>query len=283
MPSIDMNLATAFEQTARQNPQKTALYYGEKEYTFHDLVTEAAKVAGYLQKELGVLPGDRVGLWLKNCPEFIPALFSILQAGGVVVPINNFLKPAEVSYIIGDAGVKVLLTDATMGESLPQLMELQPDLKCVQVEIFDSSSFEVDPPRPAERHETDLAVIIYTSGTTGRPKGAMLSHGNLLHNVESCRLVLRCVHEDRVAVLLPMFHSFMLTVGVLLPLLVGGSIVLVRSLHPPRNVLAEIIQRQATVLPAIPQFYRTLAALPMAIPSPSTARPSTFQPRRLNR
>jgi len=63
-----------------------------------------------------------------------------------------------------------------------------------------------------------LAVLIYTSGTTGRPKGAMLSHANLLHNVESCRIVLRTVEADRFAVLLPMFHSYMLTVGLLLPL-----------------------------------------------------------------
>src|SRR5579884_2581060 len=260
-----MNLASAFEKSVQQNPQKTALYWGEREYSFQELWTETAKVAHHLQQELGVKPGDRVALWLKNCPEFIPALFGILQAGGVVVPINNFLKPAEVSYILGDAGANVILTDATMAESLPALAELKPDLRGVQVEIF-STQDDPGPMKPAERRLEDLAVIIYTSGTTGRPKGAMLSHGNLLHNVESCRLVLRCVNENRVAVLLPMFHSFMLTVGVFLPMIVGGSIVLVRSLHPPRNVLAEIIQRHATILPAIPQFFRAMAASP-AVPS----------------
>jgi long-chain acyl-CoA synthetase len=69
--------------------------------------------------------------------------------------------------------------------------------------------------------------------------------------------------------LLPMFHSFMLMVGVFLPLLVGGSIVLIRSLHPPRNVFQEIIQRQATILPAIPQFFRSMASSPVTIPLPS--------------
>jgi long-chain acyl-CoA synthetase len=108
-----------------------------------------------------------------------------------------------------------------------------------------------------------LAVIIYTSGTTGRPKGAMLSHGNLLHNVESCRIVLQTVSADRFAVLLPLFHSYMLTVGILLPLLVGGSVVLIKSVHPARNVLQEILQRKATVLPAIPQFYRSMVNAPI--------------------
>ena len=117
-------------------------------------------------------------------------------------------------------------------------------------------------------NESHLAVIIYTSGTTGRPKGAMLSHGNLLHNVESCRIVLRTVASDRFGVLLPLFHSYMLTVGLLLPLLVGGSLVLVKSLHPVRNVLQEILQRRATVLPAIPQFYRSMVNAPIQPPLP---------------
>jgi len=153
---------------------------------------------------------------------------------------------------------------------VPELQRSRPELKSLLVDRFAEPT-----PYPVEakenqsvRTEVDLAVIVYTSGTTGRPKGAMLSHGNLLHNVESCRLVLQCVHEDRMAVLLPMFHSFMLCVGVLLPMLVGGSIVLIRSLHPPRNVLQELIQRQATVLPAIPQFFRSMVSAPIGVPLP---------------
>jgi long-chain acyl-CoA synthetase len=96
----------------------------------------------------------------------------------------------------------------------------------------------------------------------------MLSHGNLLHNVESCRLCLHTVSEDRIAVLLPMFHSYMLTVGILLPLLVGGSIVIVKSLHPVRNLIQEIFTKKPTVLPAFPQLYRSLvnAELPAKLP-----------------
>jgi long-chain acyl-CoA synthetase len=96
----------------------------------------------------------------------------------------------------------------------------------------------------------------------------MLSHGNLLHNVNSCRIVLQAVEADRLAVLLPMFHSYMLCVGVLLPMLIGGSIVLVRSLHPLKNVVQEICQRRATILPGIPQFYRSLASATMPVSLP---------------
>ncbi len=265
-----MNLATAFAITARKDLKKTALYWGEREYKYEELLEQTARVAADLQREFGVKPGDRVGLWLKNCPEFVPALFGILAAGGVVVPINNFLKPAEVTYILADAGADVLITDQTMVGFVSELQRERPQLKSMLAERF------AEVPRyPVEVTETlgaqseaDLAVIVYTSGTTGRPKGAMLSHGNLLHNVESCRLVLHCVHQDRMAVLLPMFHSFMLCVGVLLPMLVGGSIVLIRSLHPPRNVMQELIQRQATVLPAIPQFFRSMVSAPIGVELP---------------
>src|SRR5439155_15449104 len=146
------------------------------------------------------------------------------------------------------------------------LRSLRPHLQ-----VFKVEEMAYQKATPNTQHiptTTDLAVIIYTSGTTGRPKGAMLSHANLLHNVESCRIVLQMVEADRFAVLLPMFHSYMLTVGILLPLLVGGSIVLVKSLHPPRNVLQEILQRQVTILPAIPQFYRSLVSAPIDVPLP---------------
>jgi long-chain acyl-CoA synthetase len=96
----------------------------------------------------------------------------------------------------------------------------------------------------------------------------MLSHGNLLHNVESCRIVLETVNLDRVAVLLPLFHSYMITVGMFLPLLVGGTMVLVKSLNQPRQILRELCARQATILPAIPHLYRTLTASPMPIKLP---------------
>ena len=96
----------------------------------------------------------------------------------------------------------------------------------------------------------------------------MLSHGNLLHNVDSCRQVIRTVEADRFVILLPMFHSYMMTVGMLLPLLVGAQMVLIKSLHPVKNVVMEILEKQATVLPAIPQFYRSMVNAPIPVPLP---------------
>lgn len=254
-----MNLADAFAHSACRNPDKIALFWGDDEFTYAQFHSRTRWLAAWLAGEFKVQPGDRVGLWLKNCPEFVPAYFGVLAAGGVVVPINNFLKPDEVGYILNDAGVDVLITDATMAEALPKLTALRANLRVIQVEEFAQATTDASGFVSPARGSGDLAVLIYTSGTTGRPKGAMLSHGNLLHNVASCRVALNATDLDRFVVLLPMFHSFMMTVGVLLPLLTGCAMVLVRSLHPPKNIVAEILRRRATILPAVPQFFRALA------------------------
>ncbi len=258
-----MNLATAFKAAADRHPDKVAVYWGEREYAYRELWRDTEIAAEHLRR-MGLKPGDRVGLWLKNCPEFIPALFGILLAGGAVVPLNNFLKPPEVSFMLKDADADIIIADEELSAGFPALQSERPKLRGVRVEeLLKGDGPKKDFP---QRNESDLAVIVYTSGTTGRPKGAMLSHGNLLHNVESCRLVLKCVENDRLALLLPMFHSFMLCVGVFLPMILGATIILIRSLHPPRNVLLEVSQRKATILPAIPQFFRNMAHSEVTVP-----------------
>jgi long-chain acyl-CoA synthetase len=261
-----MNLANAFAASAQKRMDKVALYWGETEITYSTLLGQTRSVAARLAADFGVKPGDRVGLWLKNRPEFVPAYFGILFAGAVVVPINNFLKPGEVSFMLNDCGADVIISDEELAAHFPELAAARPGLKLLKVE--DSGGAPGTEATDGTRTEADLAVIIYTSGTTGRPKGAMLSHGNLLHNVESCRIVLETVDADRFTVLLPLFHSYMMTVGMLLPLLVGGSMVLIKSLHPQHHIIKEICERQATILPAIPQFYRALANLPAQVKLP---------------
>jgi long-chain acyl-CoA synthetase len=256
-----MNLTRAFVDSTRRHSDKTAVFWGNDEITYATLLQRVAGVAARLTSEEKAQPGDRVALWMKNCPEFIPSYFGVLMAGGVVVPMNNFLKPDEVAFILRDAGVRILIADESLREGVEKLATLVPNLRCLRAEEFTPSKDEVvaESAGGHQKSEGDLAVLIYTSGTTGHPKGAMLSHGNLLANVESCRRELAAVDHDRFVVLLPMFHSFMMTVGMLLPLLVGGSMLLIKSVHPPKNVIAEIIQRRATILPAVPQFFRALA------------------------
>ncbi len=256
-----MNLATTFAAAVAEHPDKTAVFWGEAEYSYAHFRGQAGWVARRLQRDFAVRPGDRVGLWLTNRPEFISALFGILEAGAVAVPINNFFKAEEVAYILRDSGASALVTEAAMGGLLESLRAARPGQHVLLVE--DIGREDVGALQPVSRSEADVAMLIYTSGTTGHPKGAMLTHGNLLHNVASCRHVLEAAQVDRFALVLPMFHSFMVTVCVLLPLFVGGSIVLIKSLHPPKSILHEIVRHQATVLPAIPQLFRALAHAPV--------------------
>jgi long-chain acyl-CoA synthetase len=253
-----MNLAKAFAASVEQHAAKTAIFWGDSEITYEHLWKQSRWMAAQLRDQFGVKPGDRVGIWLKNCPEFVPAIYGILLAGATVVPINNFLKADEVSHILNDAGINVLISEQGLSEAFPKLLAARGGLKTFEVEKMEATP-GANAPSESTRGREDLAVIIYTSGTTGKPKGAMLSHGNLLANVASCKVELEAVALDRFVVLLPMFHSFMLCVCIFLPLTVGGSMVLVKSLHPPKNIVADIFRRQASILPAIPPLFRALA------------------------
>ncbi len=257
-----MNLATAFAQCAEKHPAKIAICWGESEVCYAALLAQSKAVAANLQTRFGVKPGDRVALWVKNCPEFVAAVFGILSAGAVVVPINNFLKPAEVSYIVNDSGANVLITDAELAAHFETLKAARPSLKMLRVEEFSALNQSSILHSSSLCSENDLAALLYTSGTTGHPKGAMLTHGNFLHNVASCMAALEIREDERVVVALPQFHSFMFTVGTLLPVLCGGGILLLKTLHPFKSVLEEIARHRGTILPAVPSFYRALLAVP---------------------
>jgi long-chain acyl-CoA synthetase len=256
-----MNLHAALGAVARRQPEHPAIVWGEEEVSYGALWERTLGWNRRLHHELAVQPGDRVAIWLKNRPELAQAIFGVWQAGGVVVMINHFQKPDEITYILKDSGARVVITEAEFREAAARVADRLSGLRFLHIE-------EPVPPdaaglAPVPRSESDLAALLYTSGTTGHPKGAMLSHGNLLHNVRSCLQCLEVTPADRLVVLLPQFHSFMFTVGTLMPLLAGASVLLFKSLSPMKSVLEEILRRRATILPAVPSFWRALTQMPM--------------------
>ena len=260
------NLANQFTEIVRNNPDKTAIFWDKTEFSFSHAHSVAKCLANRLKDQCDLQSGDRVALWLKNCPEFVFSLFGILLGEGVVVSINSFLTPDEVGFIVKDCDAKVVISEVSMAEGTAKLVKDNPSLQLIEVESLNQSepndSLDFS---SLEQAPEDLALIIYTSGTTGKPKGAMLSNYNLMSNVEAIVEAADIVIEDRMAVLLPMFHSFTMTVGLLLPMTRGLSIVAIKSLNPPKNIITEIIQHRATVMPAIPQLYR--AFVNITIPS----------------
>jgi long-chain acyl-CoA synthetase len=177
-----MNLAHLLARTARQFPERTAVALGERElWTYRQLSARAAAIAGWLRDCIGLQAGDRVALFMANCPEYLELLYGIWHAGLVAVPINNRLHAREVAFILEDSAASLLFVAGDPGDDWRLWCESAPRLRIVAV---DASEYRLltsaDAVAIVPRAPDDLAWLFYTSGTTGRPKGVMLSQRNLL-------------------------------------------------------------------------------------------------------
>jgi long-chain acyl-CoA synthetase len=267
LPSIP----AAFRATAAARPAQAVLLFADRQLDFAEIDRQSDRCAAGLAAR-GVAPGDRVALYWINGAEFVIAYLGILKAGAVVVPINLLLNPKEVAYILGDAEARALLYHQAMAGQVTELAALGvlPHLVVGMGASAAGGHLEFDRllnhPAPAPAIacdvERDLAAIIYTSGTTGRPKGAMLSHANLVANTRSVLAALELrPGEDRLLVVLPMFHSFAATVGMLTPLLHGLALAPLPRFDP--TLVSETVAAvRATVFLGVPSMYNLLLRLP---------------------
>jgi len=252
----------------QERGRKVALFVGDEKIRYRELLKRVDLFAGFLQSK-GIGEGDRVALFLRNSPEFVVTLFALSKLGAIAVPINTFLKSDELRYILEDSGAKLLVA-SVIHDKVIQHAEV--DTLCslivweggLRVTSPFSVSFEEAltaklEAKPVMRKLDDTAVIIYTSGTTGKPKGAMLSYKNIFSNCETGAERIHITDKDRVVVFLPMFHSFTLSVGVILFLYVGGSIVLVKSLQPFSNIFRQTLLKRVTIFIGIPDVYNALS------------------------
>ncbi len=247
------NVIAQFDRVADAQPRKTAIFWGAERTSYGALREGVHTVAANLQRTAGVGRGDRVGILLKNSPQFIRVLYATLKSGATAVPINTFLKAPEIQHILDDCRLKCLVTDDEFAETTRALQHV-PIISPRQL----AAPTQSQPSWPAIE-PADLAVVIYTSGTTGKSKGAMLSHRNIASNVRSCIQALEETADDRLTLLLPMFHSFMLTVCIFTPLSMGAGIVLIKSVQPFKLAIKEIVRNRATILVGIPQLFQAMA------------------------
>ena len=258
------NLAHLLTSSAAAHPARPAVKLDDTILTYAALDEASARVAALLRAK-GVAPGDRVGVMLPNVPYFPVAYYGALRAGAVVVPMNVLLKAREVAFYLGDSGAKAILAwhefaDAAHGGSE------QTDAECVLVEPgeFEELLARCEPDTPvAERAEDDTAVILYTSGTTGTPKGAELTHANLLANVE-ISTALFGFDQDAVALgALPLFHAFGQTCALNAAIASGGCLTLLPRFEAGRAL--EILERdRVTVFEGVPTMYSALLHHPDA-------------------
>ena len=252
---------------AKKRGRKTALFVGDEKISYRQIQQKADVLAAYLSSR-GVERGDKVALFMRNSAEFIYAIFAISKLGAVSVPINTFLKEGELAYILEDSDAKVLISSVVHDEVVSS-DEVQ---KLLDFTIWEGD-YKGDSPRHVafERVLTfpesvdfrimdldDLAVVIYTSGTTGKPKGAMLSYLNVFSNAKGGINHLNIKVKDRFIVFLPMFHSFTFSIGVILPLYLGASIVVIQSLKPFSNIFKQVLIKRVTIFLGIPDVYNAL-------------------------
>ncbi len=269
-----LNLSIFLEDSARKYPSRTALVLGEMQLTYAQVDAMANQVAGYLVSQ-GVEPGDRVALSCPNLPYFPVVYYGILKAGAVVVPLNVLNKGRENTYYLDDSGAKVYFCfegtpELAMGEE--GYAGFQAAAGCDQ---FVMMTAQLGAPSPIEgvptlaevlggqpptfetvvREETDTAVILYTSGTTGQPKGAELTHANLVLNALTCnRLFASQPATDIHLVTLPLFHSFGSTVQMNAGFSVAATLVLLPRFEPATAV-ALMDQHEVSYFAGVPTMW----------------------------
>ena len=267
-----MDLGQMLSSTAARLPDKTAVIFRDQPTTYGELDARANQVANALIR-LGIQPGDRVALYMHNVPLFMEAYFGILKAGGAVVPMNVLYKAGEVEYILRDSGAKVIITFAPFAQVAVQAAANAPELRHVVVASpqpipgamswRDVVAGAPESPSNVNVHPEDIAVIAYTSGTTGHPKGAMLSHRNLLANCEQCMAIPRISprETDVVWLALPLFHIYAMTLGMNLPFLAGATVLLIERFEPLPSLEA-LQKHHCTVMYGAPPMFVAWAQLP---------------------
>lgn len=231
---------------------------------------------GQLQKEFfsyrnlfyhqGIRAGENVGLFSRNSPEFVFSYMALVSLGAVVVPVNFQLTAREIAFIVKDARMSHLVSMQRLDIS----DELRQQDYAVPVEqliipefagMTDVANFETAPSLDNEIEEESPCVIIYTSGTTGNPKGAILTHKNLISNVHSFASALPpASDQDNVLCVLPMYHVFAWTCAVLYPLSQGASITILEA-FAPKETLATIKEKGVTIVFGVPPIYNYLTRL----------------------
>jgi long-chain acyl-CoA synthetase len=229
-PGDPQNIRELLEQRVRRTPAKLFLFSETdgRSLSYAEFDAAVNRTARLLASH-GIKQGDVVSLLLPNSAEYIIAYFACFKLGALAGPVNTMLKPQEMAYVIAHSEAKALLAQT---DFLPKIEEVRGQLPALRSVIeFDDErqatrkfSDATELP-PGDIEKNDEAIIIYTSGTTGKPKGCLLTHGNLLANARQITNWLKFTERDRLLIVMPLFHVNALMVATLAPLYANGSTV----------------------------------------------------------
>ncbi|WP_431676354.1 long-chain-fatty-acid--CoA ligase [Kitasatospora sp. KL5] len=253
------NLASLLVSSARAHGERTAVRQDGTVLTYARLEDASARLAGLLHAD-GVRPGDRVALVLPNVALFPVAYYAVLRVGAVAVPMNPLLKAREMAFVLRDSGARTVLTAPPFAYEVAEAAaESGVGSLVVEASAFDALLGSIPPLHGvAERTADDTAVILYTSGTTGTPKGAELTHHNLLSNAVTCVETLFGLGPDDVLFGgLPLFHAFGQTCAMNAAVAAGAALTLLPRFDPQQAL--EILRRDGvTVFLGVPTMYTAL-------------------------
>jgi long-chain acyl-CoA synthetase len=260
-----MNVSNIIKRHVTENPEKTAIIFGERRISYSELdrlINRAAE--GFTN--LGLKQGDVLSLFLPSLPELIIAYMGSVRAGVTLNLVNAMLQKTEVAYILNDCSSRAVLSDE---KRLPIIEALRPEVSSLTDVILleeqdggpypsfrsmlASGSGDFDAPTTKD---SDLCHLMYTSGTTGWPKGVMATHLNIWHNSSEFGKV-HFTSEDTIMVATPIFHCWGLINGTLGMLSKGGTVITVERFYPDQT-LYDIERLKPTVFQGVPPMYNLM-------------------------
>ena len=292
----DVDLGGLLAETARKFPDRPALLFYGTRITYGELDRLVNRFANGLAA-LGVLRGDRVALMLPNIPQMVIAYYGTLRAGAIAVPTNPLYRSHELEVQLRDSGASVLVAVDLFSPVIAPVLKNLPVRHLILCGIKDYLPFPLNllyPIRarlekqwvPAKRTVPgrrfrdlvrlapdsapgitvtpgDIAVLQYTGGTTGVPKGAVLTHRNLVVNAVQCRawLTVRNEGEERILAAIPFFHVYGMTTAMNFGVLIGAELILLPKFHT-REVLEAIQKHRPTIFPGIQAMYLAIGNYP---------------------
>jgi long-chain acyl-CoA synthetase len=272
-----LTLSQILQETADKYPTHSAMLYQGRRWNYTELNKMVSQMSQLLKK-LGVAKGDRVGIHLLNCPQFIIACYGSSRCGAIAVTINPHFTGNDLEYIIRNSGLKTIVTCI---ELLPLLESINiSGLQIITTDIRSPFAADQDYPAPAnivrlERElfrqskndphvpmtPDDIAYLQYTGGTTGVYKGAMLSHRNLITNSIQIRHFFKNAYQDgdgRFVCVIPLFHIYGMTTSMHMPILTGSEIQLLPKFDI-NELMSMIDQYKPNIFMGVPAMYGAIA------------------------
>ncbi len=259
-----MLIGDIISKTANEKKDKTAAVLNDRKITYGELEKESNQLA-YGLKDLGIKPSDMVSIMLSNSIEFLISYVGVIKSGATMVPLNISFKAPAVEYILNDSEAKIIITSKKFLPLIQQCdLDYLENIILVDGEKSDEylllskfKSKKTNLPKLKNIDQEFTAACLYTSGTTGQPKGAMLSHHNLIFDTQKTIEHLKVDDSDRYICVLPMFHAFAETVCILMPLFLGAEIFIIDKFLP-ETVLKTIQEKSITFFAGVPTMYSAL-------------------------